>query len=237
MTRDALRNMNRPMAAAEILLLGASYHEDVGNTRYSGSELIVRKLTEMGAEMRVHDPYVSHWWELEQQDEYPQSEHSWARFFRTQGKISQLKVLKDIPEALRDTDAVILAVRHKHYLELDPDDIVRWAGKSIAIVDCFGILDDRKIRRFYELDCEVKGLWRGHLKRIKEQVMEEGTVCSPPDGPLNGLFGPAFLKKRLPAGKQLFRFFHLPWSPKEKKNPREEPVRFLSMTGSRNGAN
>ncbi len=63
LVRDALRNMNRPIAAADILLLGASYREDVGDTRYSGSELIVRRLTEMGAEMRVHDPYLAHWWE------------------------------------------------------------------------------------------------------------------------------------------------------------------------------
>jgi nucleotide sugar dehydrogenase len=48
MVRDALRNMDRPIAAAEVLLLGASYREDVGDTRYSGSELIVRKLSEMG---------------------------------------------------------------------------------------------------------------------------------------------------------------------------------------------
>jgi len=53
LTRDALRNMGRPIASAEILLLGASYREDVGDTRYSGSELIVRRLTEMGAELRV----------------------------------------------------------------------------------------------------------------------------------------------------------------------------------------
>jgi len=69
LTRDALRNMSRPLAAAEILILGASYREDVGDTRYSGSELIVRRLTEMGAEMRAHDPYVKHWWEFEKQDE------------------------------------------------------------------------------------------------------------------------------------------------------------------------
>jgi UDP-N-acetyl-D-glucosamine dehydrogenase len=63
LTRDALRNMGRPIASAEILVLGASYREDVGDvgdTRYSGSELIVRQLTEMGAELRVHDPYVLH---------------------------------------------------------------------------------------------------------------------------------------------------------------------------------
>ncbi len=55
----------------ELPLLGASYREDVGDTRYSGSEIVVRKLTEMGAEIAVHDPYVEHWWEFEKQDTYP----------------------------------------------------------------------------------------------------------------------------------------------------------------------
>jgi UDP-N-acetyl-D-mannosaminuronate dehydrogenase len=60
LTRDALRNMGRYIAGARVLLAGASYREDVGDTRYSGSEIVVRKLTEMGAEIRVHDPYVDH---------------------------------------------------------------------------------------------------------------------------------------------------------------------------------
>jgi UDP-N-acetyl-D-mannosaminuronate dehydrogenase len=54
LTRDALRNMGRPIASVEILLLGPSYREDVGDTRYSGSELIVRRLTEMGAELNYY---------------------------------------------------------------------------------------------------------------------------------------------------------------------------------------
>ena len=60
LTRDALRNMGRYIAGAEVLICGASYRQDVGDTRYSGSEMVVRKLTEMGAEMRIHDPYVEH---------------------------------------------------------------------------------------------------------------------------------------------------------------------------------
>ena len=84
LVRDALRNMGKIVAASKIALLGASYREDVGDTRYSGSELIVRKLTEMGGEIVVHDPYVKHWWELEKQDTYPAPGHSWARFFRNQ---------------------------------------------------------------------------------------------------------------------------------------------------------
>jgi len=170
LTRDALRNMGRPIASAEILLLGASYREDVGDTRYSGSELIARRLTEMGAELRVHDPYVVHWWEFENQDEYPASSHSLKRFFRGQERLKDLRVEQDLKKALHGTDAVIFAVRHQPYLSLDPDEVVNHAGGPIAIIDCFGILDDAKIKRYFELGCEVKGLGRGHVKRIKDQV-------------------------------------------------------------------
>jgi nucleotide sugar dehydrogenase len=173
LTRDALRNMGRPIASAEILLLGASYREDVGDTRYSGSELIVRRLAEMGAELRVHDPYVLHWWEFEKQDEYPGDSHSLKRFFRGQEKLKDLRVEQDLKNALDGTDAIILAVRHKHYLNLDPDEVVGNAGGPIAVIDCFGILDDEKIKRYFELGCEVKGLGRGHVRRIKDQVREK----------------------------------------------------------------
>ncbi len=170
LTRDALRNMDKPIAAAEILLLGASYREDVGDTRYSGSELIVRKLTEMGAELRVHDPYVAHWWEFESQDTYPAEGHSWARFFRNQEKLKNLRITAKLEDALKGADAVIFAVRHSHYLGLKPDDVVGSIGKSAAIIDCFGILDDAAIKRYFELGCEVKGLGRGHVNRIKKLV-------------------------------------------------------------------
>ena len=173
LTRDALRNMGRPIASAEILVLGASYREDVGDTRYSGSELIVRRLTEMGAELRVHDPYVLHWWEFEKQDEYPASSQSLKRFFRGQEKLKDLRVEQNLEKALHGIDSILFAVRHKHYLDLHPDEVVRNAGGSLAVIDCFGILDDAKIKRYFKLGCEVKGLGRGHVKRIKDQVRAE----------------------------------------------------------------
>jgi len=173
LTRDALRNMGRPIASAEILVLGASYREDVGDTRYSGSELIVRRLTEMGAEIRVHDPYVLHWWEFEKQDEYPATAHGLRRFFRGQEKLRDLCVEQDLKKALHGTDAIIFAVRHQPYLSLDPDEVVNNAGGPIAVIDCFGIINDVNIKRYFELGCEVKGLGRGHVKRIKDQVREE----------------------------------------------------------------
>ena len=170
LVRDALRNMGKVVAASKIALLGASYREDVGDTRYSGSEIVVRKLTEMGADIAIHDPYVKRWWELEKQDTYPATGLSRARFFRNQDKLKDSKVENDLSATLKGVDAVILAVRHEAYITLDPDEVIKMIGRPVAIIDCFGILDDEKIKRYFELGCEVKGLGRGHVKRIKDQV-------------------------------------------------------------------
>ncbi|MCA1961927.1 MAG: nucleotide sugar dehydrogenase [Desulfomonile sp.] len=168
LARDALRNMGRYIAASKVALLGASYREDVGDTRYSGSEIIVRRLAEMGADIAVYDPYVNHWWEFEAQDGYPATGAGRARFFRNREKLKSLHMEKSLETALKDSDVVIFAVRHKVFIALDPDEVVRAAGGPIAVIDCFGILNDDKIRRYFELGCEVKGLGRGHINRLKK---------------------------------------------------------------------
>ncbi|WP_080931886.1 nucleotide sugar dehydrogenase [Methanosarcina mazei] len=172
LTRDALRNMDRYIAGAEVLICGASYRQDVGDTRYSGSEIVVRKLTEMGAEMRVHDPYVDHWYEMESQDTYPVSGQSWKRFFRNQDNLTELKIEEDFSTAIKGIEALVLAVPHNEYLNLEPEAIVEMAGGPIAVIDCFGIISDEKIRRYFELGCEVKALGRGHIQRIKKEVQK-----------------------------------------------------------------
>ncbi|MDX2431359.1 MAG: nucleotide sugar dehydrogenase [Bacteroides sp.] len=173
LTRDALRNMGRQIAAADVLLLGAAYREDVGDTRYSGSEIVIRKLAEMGAEVSVSDPYVEHWWEFEQQDTYPGIGQSKAKFFRNQEKLKEIRIEPDFKKALKGVEAVIFAVRHSAYLDLDPDEVVKTIGQPAAIIDCFGILSDDQIRRYLQLDCEVKGLGRGHIQRIKDEIRKQ----------------------------------------------------------------
>jgi UDP-N-acetyl-D-glucosamine dehydrogenase len=174
LTCEALHEMVRPVEGTPILLCGASYREDVGDTRYSGSELVVRKLTEMGADMRVHDPYVDHWYELENQDAYPAAGHSKSRFFRNQAGLVNIRVQKDLAAALKGISAVILAVRHAPYLDLDPDWLVEQAGGPVAVIDCFAMLSEAKIRRLFELGCEVRCLGRGHVSRIKASIDHRG---------------------------------------------------------------
>ena len=172
LVRDALRNMGRYIAGADVVLCGASYRQDVGDTRYSGSEMVVRKLAEMGAEIRVHDPYVDHWYEFESQETYPAIGQSWSRFFRNQDGLKNLKVEKDLPAMLKGAEALVLAVPHHDYLNLKPADIVKWAGKPLAVIDCFGILDDDTIREYFRLGCEVKALGRGHVQRLKKEELQ-----------------------------------------------------------------
>lgn len=172
LVRDALRNMGRYIAGADVVLCGASYRQDVGDTRYSGSEMVVRKLAEMGAEIRVHDPYVDHWYEFESQETYPAIGQSWSRFFRNQENLKNLKVEKDLPAMLKGAEALVLAVPHHDYLHLKPADIVKWAGKPLAVIDCFGILDDDTIRQYFRLGCEVKALGRGHVQRLKKEEFQ-----------------------------------------------------------------
>ncbi len=173
LVRDALRNMGEPIAAADVLLLGISYREDVGDTRYTGSELIVRRLAEMGANIKVHDPYVDHWIELEEQDSSPHNGQSKRRFFSRQDHLKDLGVEEDMWEAMKGVKAIVLAVRHSAYRNLDPERVFEAVGGPFAIIDCFCILDDEQIRRYLELGCEVKGSGRGHIKRIKEAIRRE----------------------------------------------------------------
>ena len=170
LAREALEAMGRPVAGAPVLLCGASYREDVGDTRYSGSEIIARRLAELGAEIRVHDPYVDHWHELEHQETYPATGQSRARFFKNQDSLGKVRVEKDLASALRGASAIILAVRHNRYLDLDPDWLVAQAGGPPAIVDCFGILSDESIRSCLKLGCEVRCLGRGHVARLKDDL-------------------------------------------------------------------
>lgn len=170
LARDALRNMGKYIAGSTVVICGASYRQDVGDTRYSGSELIARKLAEMGADVRVHDPYVEHWYELEEQDVYPSPESSRKHFFRNQEELKNIIVEKDLEKVLKQADAVVLAVPHEPYLKLEAEKIIAMADGPVAVVDCFGILSDEKIEKLFELGCEVKGMGRGHIQRIKEKV-------------------------------------------------------------------
>lgn len=48
-----------------ILVLGLSYRQDIGDTRYSPVEVLVRDLESLGAQVTVYDPYLDYWPEMD----------------------------------------------------------------------------------------------------------------------------------------------------------------------------
>ncbi len=170
LVEEALVEMRKEVNGYRVLVLGCSYREDVGDTRYSPSELIVRKLHEQGAEVSVHDPYVQVWPEM--RDQNINYDHSLARHFRRQQELSTLEVQSDLEGALEGVDGIVLSVRHSLYKELDPDFVVNSVGGPVAIVDAFGILPDAKIIRYLELGCAVRAVARGHVRRLADQLRQ-----------------------------------------------------------------
>jgi UDP-N-acetyl-D-glucosamine dehydrogenase len=132
MVRDALGGLAR----ARILLLGATYREDVADTRYSPSRDFVRWAREEGAVVDVHDPLVDKLEEVEG------------------------KVMRALPNPAA-YDGVVFAVGHSAYRDLEPKG---WLGSARPIViDANSVLSRAQIGEFQRAGCRVKVIGRGDL--------------------------------------------------------------------------
>ncbi|MCP5042261.1 MAG: nucleotide sugar dehydrogenase [bacterium] len=122
------------LAGKRIALLGIAYRQEVGDTRYSPSQLFVEAARERGAEVVARDPMVHHWEELG----------------------------LDIPEGLppaSELDAVVFAVPHRTYRELD---VAAWlAGATPVVLDANAVLSDRQCRAIVSAGCVLAAIGRG----------------------------------------------------------------------------
>ena len=58
--QDALNDVEKPVKNSRILVLGVAYKKDIDDVRESPALDIIALLKEKGADIRYHDPYVSH---------------------------------------------------------------------------------------------------------------------------------------------------------------------------------
>jgi nucleotide sugar dehydrogenase len=122
------------LAGKRLLLLGVSYRGDVGDTRYSPSETLLRAAEAEGAAVECHDPLVEYWPEM--------------------GR----RLPREIPppEAF---DAVIFAVAHEEYARLD---LRAWLGNTRpAIFDANRVLPPAVLDGAARLGCRVGAAGRG----------------------------------------------------------------------------
>ena len=131
---DRVGSMIGGLEGKRILLLGISYRQDVGDTRYSPSETFVNAAIAAGAEVVAHDPLVSEW-----------EEFGWD-------------ISDEIPSA-EGFDAIVFAVPHAEYIEID---LASWLGDARpAIFDGFCVLSADKRRLASSLGCAVASIGRG----------------------------------------------------------------------------
>ncbi|HMU82473.1 MAG TPA: nucleotide sugar dehydrogenase [Leptospiraceae bacterium] len=118
----------------KVLLLGVSYRPDVGDTRYSASEIFARALVEAGASVVYHDPLVHDWPEM------------------------NAVVLQKLPPA-SGFDAIVLAVAHREYRDFD---FASWIGENRPkILDTNNVLSRAQIESLVARQHEVKSIGRG----------------------------------------------------------------------------
>ncbi len=119
---------------ARLLVLGISYRQDVGDTRYSPTETFVRAALDAGAEVVAHDPLLDHWEELDR------------------------PVPSELPSP-EGFDAVVFAVPHEEYRRLD---LPTWLGDARpAIFDGFSVVSADQRRLVKALGCAVASIGRG----------------------------------------------------------------------------
>jgi nucleotide sugar dehydrogenase len=92
---------NRP-----ILVLGVSYRQDIGDTRYSPVEILVKALEAEGADVVAFDPYVHYWQEMDR------------------------SLPSKMPDA-KSFNAIVMAIPHREFLELN---LVDWLDTARPIV-------------------------------------------------------------------------------------------------------
>lgn len=118
----------------KLLLLGVSYRSDVGDTRYSPSEVFLREANKRGATVDCHDTLVTHWHEMD------------------------IDLPQEIPSPA-GYDAVVFAVNHKEYRELD---LKAWlAGATPLMFDANCVLSNEQRTAADEAGCAVQSIGRG----------------------------------------------------------------------------
>ncbi len=104
-----------------LLIMGITYREDIGDTRFSPSETFAKAAIKEGANIEAYDPLVDNWPELK-----------------------DVKLLNDLPVA-DNYDAILFTVAHKHFNKIKLESWLK--NKKTLIFDTNNVLskDQRKI--------------------------------------------------------------------------------------------
>ena len=114
-----LNEAGKPARGAKVLILGVTYKANIADRRESPADPIALKLTEWGADVAYHDPFVPAW--------------------RPRGGDDTLACVDDPYVAAGNSDAVALLQCHSYY------NLERLASESLCLLDTRGVLPESAI--------------------------------------------------------------------------------------------
>lgn len=129
----------QPLKGRKVLMLGVSYLNDVGDTRFTPVQGLFERLTDAGCDITLHDPHVLLWEE------------------------KRLKVNNDLDALLQQTyDIVIISTGHKEYRN-NPKLIDSLNSHATGFIyDTIGVLSNDEINKLRSKHT-VKVIGRGDL--------------------------------------------------------------------------
>jgi UDP-N-acetyl-D-mannosaminuronic acid dehydrogenase len=114
---NALHAKGVTIRDATITVLGGAYLEDSDDTRNTPAAPLIASLQAKGAEVRLHDPFVREW------------------------DFGPLEIERDIMNAAKDSDCLVLVTKHAEYFSLDLDKVKK-AMRTPIIVDGRNVFDE-----------------------------------------------------------------------------------------------
>ena len=138
MPKNTLKKImeNLPKNGNRILVLGITYREDVADTRFSASEQLISLLLDNDLKVDCYDPMI------------------------TESNLNGVNLLDKLPKA-NNYSVIVLAVRHKKFLDLNFDDwLLNFSG---SVIDSNGVMDIKEIKKLKGLGINIKAIGRGNI--------------------------------------------------------------------------
>lgn len=130
---------NNHLEGKKVLLLGVSYLNDVGDTRYTPVQGFYEQLQEAGCEVVLHDPHVLYWEEKE------------------------MRINNDLPSLLHQSyDLVVITTGHRDYRNNPRLTGALLKQRPAFIYDTIGVLSNEEIKELSAVHT-VKVIGRGDL--------------------------------------------------------------------------
>ena len=132
LTSDAFKESGKSIQNSDILILGISYKPDVKDIQLTPAEEIIKKLQNLGAKIKIYDPYFS------------------------SKNVFGLNVENNIENAITNVDAAIIVTAHSEFKKLELSLFTKM--KTPILVDTRGIIEPHDAKQQKII---FRGLGRG----------------------------------------------------------------------------